>query len=605
MSEILLTPGKGKIRALVLSFLVLIFCSRVLALDKQKYISLDEISPGMEGYALSVYSGTKVEKFSVRVVSVVRGHKPGRNAIFVMGTDDRFIHTGPVQGCSGSPVYLDGRIAGALSFGWGFSKDPLYGVTPIDEMIEVGTRADIEKLNEPSLSYEIDFSKPISYTAVYDSINDLATRRESSLSGGRNFKCPLVTNLPSSACGDFQKLAGFCGTDLVSSVGSLPCGDVMMVPNFEPGSVLTVPLIEGDIRAAIVGTVTEVDCDKVYGFGHAFLGRGEVNLPMATGYVHTVVASVISSFKYGQAGQIVGALKSDQSTAVYGVIGEEAPLIPINVGVDMYNSPDKKVYQCKVAKDEMLTPILMQSVVGGAVMMQGELPLNHILEYSVEINIEGCEDLKFQNVSSGFGVYELMKDVVGSVALLMSNPYQRPEITGVDVEVKVVEQDCVARVWSVQASETKVKAGDKIEIDAVVESKFSEKKGYKFELQVPENIQPGKYEIMLGGSMAYLETEKKMSEYKFIANNFEQMLDVMRMLQSQRRDTLYCVFQIPNQGLSIEHAALNDLPLTKLIPLADNRRALRVKPIGKTIVSEVGCGRIVFDSKTLEIIVEE
>ena len=105
--------------------------------DPARYISVDEIKPGMEAYCLTVYKGTTVEKFGVEVLSVVHDFMPGRDAILVRGTDERFIHTGPVAGCSGSPVYIDGRLAGALATGWQFSKDPLYGVTPIADMLRV------------------------------------------------------------------------------------------------------------------------------------------------------------------------------------------------------------------------------------------------------------------------------------------------------------------------------------------------------------------------------------------------------------------------------------------------------------------------------------
>ena len=108
-------------------------------LDKSRYITIDEIKPGMSAYCLTVYKGTNIEKFDLEVIDVIHNFQPGRNAILVMGTDPRFVHTGPVAGCSGSPVYINGRLAGALAFGWNFSKDPLYGVTPIAEMLRVGS----------------------------------------------------------------------------------------------------------------------------------------------------------------------------------------------------------------------------------------------------------------------------------------------------------------------------------------------------------------------------------------------------------------------------------------------------------------------------------
>ena len=106
--------------------------------DPARYISIDEIKPGMQAYCLTEYGIAGIEKFGLEIVDVVRNIEPGRNAILVKGTDERFMRTGPVAGCSGSPVYIEGRLAGALAFAWPFSKDPLYGATPIEEMLRVG-----------------------------------------------------------------------------------------------------------------------------------------------------------------------------------------------------------------------------------------------------------------------------------------------------------------------------------------------------------------------------------------------------------------------------------------------------------------------------------
>ena len=131
--------------------------------DAQRYIRIDEVKPGMDAYCLTDYGVAGIEKFSLKVLNVIRDFDPGRNAILVMGTDERFKHTGPVGGCSGSPVYIDGRLAGALAFGWTFSKDPLYGVTPIEEMIEVGlmdgSHAPAASSGTAALTF--DFSRPI------------------------------------------------------------------------------------------------------------------------------------------------------------------------------------------------------------------------------------------------------------------------------------------------------------------------------------------------------------------------------------------------------------------------------------------------------------
>jgi len=151
----------GRLRVVFIGFLA--FCSIVCGLDKQKYIGLDEIARGMEAYCLTVYEGAKIERFEMEVISVVYDYKPGQNMILVVGKDERFKHSGPVQGCSGSPVYIDGRMAGALSYGYSFATDPLYMVTPIAEMLAIGSTETAKPAMSKGLVF--DFSEPIDLAA--------------------------------------------------------------------------------------------------------------------------------------------------------------------------------------------------------------------------------------------------------------------------------------------------------------------------------------------------------------------------------------------------------------------------------------------------------
>ena len=175
--------------------------------DSQRYIGIDEIKAGMDAYCLTDYGQAGIEKFALKVLDVVRDFDPGRNAILVVGLDERFKHTGPVGGCSGSPVYIDGRLAGALAFGWSFSKDPLYGVTPIDEMLEVGLTNDAGPSAGRSGASGItfDYSKPID---VMEVANGLFVRRlsDTGAAGAAALPCPLlISGLPGEA---FRHLAG-------------------------------------------------------------------------------------------------------------------------------------------------------------------------------------------------------------------------------------------------------------------------------------------------------------------------------------------------------------------------------------------------------------
>jgi len=614
----------GKLRAgLIFWVLVLCFsfpatasafaetsCQAGEHLDKTKYISIDEIRPGMEAYCLTAYKGTEIEKFDLEVLDVVRNINPGgyarpgsRNAILVCGTDERFIHTGPVSGCSGSPVYVDGRLAGALSFGWIFSKDPLYGVTPIEEMLSVGEVSYPERSGEQA-GFAFDFSAPIDFAAIDKQITTPRLSRQPGLAGAAFLPCPLVTSgLPGQAVEQLNGLFEPFGLMVISGIGGgtapVEGEDVQLAP----GACLAVPLVTGDITMAIIGTVTDVVGDKVYGFGHGLLGYGPMDLPMATGRVHTVVSSVIRSFKFASALEIVGALRTDVSTAVCGRLGAKARMIPLTITVDRYNGAEKRVYNCQVADNRLLTPLVLRSAVTGAALMLGVLPPDHTIEYKVNIGIEGAESINFENISSNMGLDEMIIESVGPVAILMNNPYKRVDIRTLDFDVRIVPKNITSRIWSVDLSDSKVKCGQQLDVFVVVESVLAGKKKYQCSLKIPEELASGRYDLIVCGGYGYQEFLKQAVPYKFIPQNLATLVDAMNELLAIRRDRLYCLLVLPAGGVAVEKAELPDLPATKALVLQDSKRTLRTQPYSHWLEKSLETGTVVVGKKVTHITV--
>jgi hypothetical protein len=578
--------------------------------DPAKYISIDEVRPGMEAYCLTTFEGVEVEKFGLEVLSVVRDMMPGKDAILVQGTDERFIHTGPVGGCSGSPVYIEGRLAGALAFGWTYSKDPLYGVTPIEEMLRTG-QSQGKKL-QTDVGYVFDFSKPIDFVEINRQITTPRLSRASNPAGASPLPCPLVTSgLPAEVCEELNTLVEPFGLMVVSGVGvggsyleqdtSKKLQDVKLVP----GACLALPLVTGDIKLSTVGTVTEVLGDEVYGFGHSYLGYGAVDLPMATGQVHTVVSSVIRSFKLATALEIVGALTTDESTAVYGRIGAKARMIPLTVRVDRYNDVEKRAYNCRIVDNRLLTPSLLSTVLRGAVLMYGKLPPDHFIEYKVSIGVEGFDSIAFENVSTSLGLAEMAMESSSPVAMLMNNPYEEVDIKSVDVDVRVVPKSIISHIWSVDLSDSKVKAGQEVEVGVVVESFLAEKRKYRFSLAIPDELAPGRYELIVSGSYGYEQFLRKAVPYRFISQNLPSLIEALNNLLQIGRDKLYCLLVLPARGVAVEKAELPDLPATKALVLQDGKRTLRAQPYSRWLEESLDTGTVVIDKKSMQIIVEK
>jgi hypothetical protein len=584
-------------------------------LDKSKYISVDEIRPGMDAYCLTAYEGTEVEKFSLDVLSVVRDARPGRDAILVRGTDERFIHTGPVWGCSGSPVYIEGRLAGALAFSWTFSKDPVYGVTPIEEMLAVGEVTPGAETTVWGPGFRFDFSEPLDFAKVYDQVMNGPLTAENR-PGVTALRCPLITyGLPAGVVEQLNDSVEPFGLIAVAGIGEVGGSELpsrehkagLEIPDAKiiPGACLAIPLVTGDIKMEAIGTVTEVVGDRVYGFGHSMLGFGPIDLPIATGQVHTVISSTYRSFKFASAIEIVGAMTADESAAVRGQLGAEAKMISLAIKVDRYNDAEVRVYNCRVANNRMLTPSVLRAAVAGAAFMRGSLPLDHTIEYKVTIGVDDASPIVFENSSSGVGLGEMLAESIGSVAMLMNNPYEDIGIQSIDFEVSITPKDISSRIWSADLSDSKVKAGQQLDVSVVVQPPLAEKKKYRFNLSIPSELAPGKYELIVCGGYGYRQFLRKAAPYKFVPQSLTTLLEAMNNLLSIDRDRLYCLLALPPSGVTVANAQLPDLPATKALLMQDAKRVLKTRPYEHWLEKSLKTGTVVIDKKIMHITVEE
>ena len=573
--------------------------------DPDKYISIDEIRPGMEAYCLTVFKGTEAEKFGLEVLSVVRNMMPGRDAILVQGTDERFIHAGPVGGCSGSPVYIDGRLAGALAFAWFYSKDPLYGVTPIEEMLSVGAVSRSEQ-SQGRRGFVFDFSAPVDFAEIDRQIKISRAPRKNIQAGMTFLPCPLITSgLPAEVCEQLNASVEPFGLMVVSGISGDADANKSQDAQLVPGACLVVPLVTGDITMEVIGTVTEVAGDKVYGFGHSFLGYGPVDLPMATGQVHIVASSVLRSFKVASMLEIVGALTMDESAAIIGRIGAKARMIPLTIKIDRYNDPETRVYNCQVVDNQLYTPLVLRYAVAGAALYLGNFPPDHMIEYKVAIAVEDAEEITFENVSTSMGLAEMTMESVSSVALLMNNPYEKVDIKSIDFDVRIMPKNISSYIWSVDLSDSKVKAGQQIELTVVVESPLSQKKKYQFSLKIPDELAPGKYDLIVCGGYGYQEFLKNAAPYKFIPQSLTTLVRAINSLLAIKRDKLYCLLVLPPGGVAVEKAELPDLPATKALVLQDAKRTLRTQPYSQWLEKSLRTGTVCLDKKVMRITVEK
>ncbi len=576
--------------------------------DSARYIGLDEIVPGMEAYCLTEYGVAGIEKFALEVVDVVRNVDPGRDAILVRGTDERFKQTGPVAGCSGSPVYIGGRLAGALAFTWPYAKDALYGATPIAEMLAVGRgnqAGGTEGRIEPA-GLALDFTAPIDLVEVDRQLRERLVRASGGLRSANYLPCPLITSgLPANVREQLSDIVGPFGLMAVAGggTGNSPTG--AQKAQLVPGACLAVPIVSGDISMSAFGTVTEVLGDKVYGFGHYLLGYGPTDLPMATAKVHTVVSNLASSFKVASVLETVGALTTDEAAGVIGQIGAEARTIPLTIQVDRYNDRTRRTYNCRIVHNRLWTPFYLRMAVAGAVFQLGDLPLDHTIEYKVAIGLRNAEPVTFENVSSSVGLNEIIIESYSALGLLMNNPYQSVEVESITFNIRITPQSIISHIWSVDLSDSRVKAGKTVEVGVVVESVLAGKKKYRCRMTIPEDLAPGKYELTVCGQRDYEQFLVKSVPHRFIAQSLPGLIEALNTALRIDRNKLYFLLALPPGGVNLDNAELPDLPATRALVLQDAKRALRILPHSHWIEQSQNIERIVIDKDILSITVEK
>jgi hypothetical protein len=579
--------------------------------NPSKYISIDEIKPGMDAYCLTEYGTAGVEKFSMEVVDIVRNMNTGTeivgDIILVKGTNEEFIRTGPVAGCSGSPLYIDGRLAGALAFTWTYTREPLYGVTPIEKMLRIGqaNQATYNNQNNSQTAFVFNSSEPVNLGNIYEQHSNSLVRPIQSLGGANPLPCPLITSgIPSDAFEQFKTKLEPYGIMVVSGGGSGDSDNDEHV-QLTPGATLLVPLVDGDIQISTFGTVTEVVDDKVYGFGHHLLGQGSVDLPMATGKVHTVVSNTVKSFKLASKLETVGALTNDQSHGVVGQIGATAKTTPLTIGINRYNDPEKRVYHCRIANHKRLTPRFLEYALIGASLYLGTIPQDHMVEYNGAITLENGDTISFENVSSGLGLNEVLAECVGSVLLLMNNPFEEINIKSLEFNIGMARKNISAGIWSIDVSDTVVKAGENIKVEVIVNVFLADRIKYEFQMEIPQDLEPGKYQLIVCGAQNYERFLAKTVPYRFSASNMPDLIDALKNALNIPRDRLYCILILPPSGITLEKSELPDLPATKAMVLQNQKRTLRIQPYQDWVEKSVQTDTVISNSKIIQITVEK
>jgi hypothetical protein len=369
--------------------------------------------------------------------------------------------------------------------------------------------------------------------------------------------------------------------------GAAGSGDPAVVEAgpLRPGSTITVPLIMGDIQAQSLGTVTEVIGPEVFAFGHHYRGEGPTLMPMASGYVYTFVSRMDRSFKLGRAGKIVGSLRADETTAIYGRTDLQAPLTPLMVEIAW---PDRvERFDLQMARDSRLSPVLTIAAIISALEQRGGLPRYHTLEYEIEMEFDGVKPLRVSDISAGANSMELGNDVLTAMMPILGNPWQRQELTGVTARVRVASEDRSASLLTLTLERRLYHPGQMVRGQVEVELLWEPTARIPFEFALRDDLPEGAYELHIGTQDGYRQLLQRHQSQRLLVFSAD---DVQRVLQERlelRRDRLYVTMVLPGDGLALESQALAQLPASQAMLLTDPTRTVptaQFQPLQTTTV---------------------
>ncbi len=562
--------------------------------DPSKHLAFNKVKPGMKGYGLSIFYGTKIERFNVEVKDVIYNFEPKRNAILVILTGQDLQRTGVIQGMSGSPVYFidpdDGKykIAGAVAFGWSFSREgpAICGVQPIEEMLAVPPVTDSKPMFARSDNYF--FSNALKTMAsrsqsrlsplsdydrfVWAGISKDAT--ENSVQKELNHPAPmglvpLATPLSvSGISGDtFNRLSAILSPMNLTAVktGTMDAGMDVGDSSIVTAGVLAVPLTLGDMSLSAIGTVTDVSGNNLWGFGHSFFAQGPMELPIASGRIHAIIPSLQSAFKLGSPGKPIGTLYSDENTAVAGVIGPVPKLSPLDIHLNFNGRVEN--YHYDMAMHEKLTPLLTMVCISNSIISHKELPELHTVRYSGSIEFNGYQPIHFSNISSDSDMGMLLSDIAEPVNMMMNNDFKRINFKKIEINVEIIPKSITAEIKQARLNKDSYKPGEK----ARVEMLLSQIRGPEFtktiEFTVPENLPDGEYDVRLGGLSTAMQADRQSNSYLYKPNRIDDIYTLIKRVLTYRADRFYLAINSREPGLGIRHFGMNNLPGTKLAQL--------------------------------------
>ena len=577
----------------------------------------NQLRPGMTGYGLTVMHGADIQKFQVKIIDVVKDFGPDMNVIIVRCWGLGLRHSGIIEGMSGSPVYIDGKLIGAIAYGWHYSKNPIGGVQPIRQMLHIplpnpnrkmawqGGSGSVTWMEKSAVTHHL-----LGWSAMVRNIYGLgAAVHDTNLRTAVNtaiklqpLASPLMVGGGSGSVMRYLQGA-FAGTGIVplaagasGNGGKGQLGGLAMTSpaamDLRPGAAIAVPLLNGDMDMSAIGTVTDVVHGHVYAFGHRFFAQGRSELPIAGAYIYTIIPDVEASFKLGTSFTRQGRLVMDQATGIVGELGKPAPSAPVTMTIAYHNPSWHKTFHYHLFLDPRTSMQALGAALVGTMTAKRKVVAktgNYTIHITGTIHFAGANLPVNDYYTTG---YFSPNHVLMPAALLMNNPFRDLKLKAVHLHISAQGFNHAAVITSAVLRRKTVPPGGTIRVRLTVKPFRGPDHYVYLRIKVPPNTPDGNYNLAVGSASSAIAQEMTYFPQRFAPDSTGALIADIKHLTAYHDNDIYARLVLNMHGVDQQRNAMPDLPLSRVAIMAENPPA-NLYPLFNSVQVSVPAGGIV------------
>jgi hypothetical protein len=565
-----------------------------------------DVKPGMVGIGRTVFEGTELQEFKVQILGVLHNVQgPQRDLILARLEGGPLAKTGVAAGMSGSPVYIDGKLVGAVSYSIGsFATEAIAGITPIAEMKDATQTARRAPSQQARIQLPITREGlTAALNATYARLAPFANRPADVQVMGipaatgaelaamlRPISTPLILSGFEASTADLLtpafSAAGFTPV-IGGAVGGQATADVKkMTGPLREGDAIGVSLVGGDLEMGATGTITHIDGERIYAFGHPFFNIGPAQLPMTRAYVYAMLPSLMSSFKISTMGEVIGTLEQDRATAIVGTLDKGPAVIPMKVTLQSTREDGsaKRVFNFTIGNDQVFTPLLAYVTLANTLSSYERQFGASTFSIKSRAQIQGHSDLAVEDVFTGDGAtLGAATAVAGPISMLLANEYEPITVSGLDISIEAREAAHTVTIERVWLDDVRPRPGRTVPLKVLTRTYRGEEKISTVPIEIPPNAS-GSLSLLVTDGRQLNAIEQRDLRRSVQPQSVTQMIRVLN--DTRRNNRIYIRLLNGKPGAVVNGEALTALPPSVLSVLESDSNGGSFMPIRSSAVGE-------------------